>query len=82
MGRSRLRAGKRPGPYPAADRPDWEASIREGRWRDSGALPVEIPASYGRERRAVCYMVRELVSNYYDVITRSDGMPVLIDHQI
>jgi hypothetical protein len=35
----------------------WLESIREGRWRGSGAIPVDIPASYGLERRGVWYLI-------------------------
>lgn len=35
----------------------WEASIREGRWQSSGAVPVDIPASYGPERRGVWFLI-------------------------
>lgn len=30
---------------------------RSGGWRGSGAIPVDIPASYGLERRGVWYLI-------------------------
>src|SRR3954471_18553323 len=35
----------------------WLESIREGRWRGSGAIPVDIPASFGLERRGVWFLI-------------------------
>jgi hypothetical protein len=35
----------------------WVQTIREGRWQGSGAVPVEIPANFGRERRGVWYVI-------------------------
>jgi len=35
----------------------WESSIREGRWQGSGAVPVDIPANYGLERRGVWFLI-------------------------
>jgi hypothetical protein len=35
----------------------WQESIREGRWRDSGAIPVDIRASDGLERRGVWFLI-------------------------
>ncbi len=35
----------------------WHATIREGGWRHTGAIPVDIPASYGLERRGVWYFI-------------------------
>ncbi len=35
----------------------WQKSIGEGRWNGSGAIPVDIPASYGLERRGVWYFI-------------------------
>jgi hypothetical protein len=48
-------------PRPELDSPrtgwTWEASIREGRWQGSGAVPVDIPANYGLERRGVWFLI-------------------------
>jgi hypothetical protein len=35
----------------------WLASIEQGRWQGSGAVPVDIPASYGLERRGVWFLI-------------------------
>ncbi|WP_233578712.1 hypothetical protein [Tautonia sociabilis] len=35
----------------------WQQTIRDGGWRGSGAIPVEIPASFGLERRGVWYLI-------------------------
>jgi hypothetical protein len=35
----------------------WLETIRQGSWRGSGAVPVEIPASYGLERRGVWFLI-------------------------
>ncbi|QDV36354.1 hypothetical protein [Tautonia plasticadhaerens] len=35
----------------------WQQTVKDGGWRDSGAIPVEIPASYGLERRGVWYLI-------------------------
>ena len=34
-----------------------QQTIREGGWWDSGAIPVDIPTSYGLERRSVWYLI-------------------------
>ena len=80
----------------------WLETVRRGDWRGSGAIPVEIPATFALDggvwylvRRgirgllvpderglAVCYMLVEPASHYYQVMTRSDRMPVLIDERI
>jgi hypothetical protein len=35
----------------------WLESIHEGRWRGSGAISVDIPASYGLGRRGVWFLI-------------------------
>ncbi|WZO97141.1 hypothetical protein EP7_004163 [Isosphaeraceae bacterium EP7] len=80
----------------------WLSTIEEGGWRNSGAVPVDIPASLAMERGvwyrvrqgvrgllvpdergfAVAYVICEPASHYYQVMTRSDRMPVLIQEQI
>jgi hypothetical protein len=81
----------------------WLKTVQDGGWRHSGAIPVDIPASYGLERRgvwylievgirgllvpdergcAVAYMICEPSSHYYQIMTGSPRMPVLIDQRI
>ena len=97
--------GQRPGPEPVPARapagPGWRPSS-EGGWRNSGAIPVDIPATLGLERGvwyrvrqgirgllvpdergiAVAYMICEPATHYYQVMTRSPRMPVLIEERI
>jgi hypothetical protein len=35
----------------------WLKTIQEGGWRGSDAVPVDIPASYGLERRGVWFLI-------------------------
>ena len=35
----------------------WQRTIEEGGWRGTGAIPVDIPASYGLERRGVWFLI-------------------------
>jgi hypothetical protein len=35
----------------------WLETIERGGWRDSGAVPVDIPANFGLERRGVWYLI-------------------------
>lgn len=35
----------------------WLETARSGGWRGSGAIPVDIPANYGLERRGVWYLI-------------------------
>lgn len=35
----------------------WESSIREGRWQNVEAVAVDIPATYGLERRGVWFLI-------------------------
>jgi hypothetical protein len=35
----------------------WLKTVREGGWRGSGAIPVDIPASFGLERRGVWFLI-------------------------
>ena len=37
----------------------WLQTIKEGGWRGSGAIPVDIPASFGLERRGVWYLIEQ-----------------------
>jgi hypothetical protein len=37
----------------------WHATIREGGWRGTDAIPVDIPASFGLERRGVWYLIEQ-----------------------
>ena len=96
--RPRARAGSCPGPAGRGCE-----TIRAGGLAGLGAIPVDIPASFGLERRgvwylieqgirgllvpdergyAVAYMICEPSSHYYQVMTGSDRMPVLIDQRI
>ena len=36
----------------------WLSTIREGGWRGTGAIPVDIPSSYGLGRRGVWYLIQ------------------------
>jgi hypothetical protein len=36
----------------------WLSTIRDGWWRGTGAIPVDIPASYGLDGRGVWYKVQ------------------------
>jgi hypothetical protein len=80
----------------------WLSTIEEGGWRGSGAIPIDIPATFALERgvwflvrqgvrgllvpdergSAVVYMICEPASHYYQVMTRSPRMPVLIEERI
>lgn len=81
----------------------WHQTIQDGGWRGCGAVPVEVPASYGLERRgvwflietglrgllvpderglAVCYLICEPASHYYQIMTGSPRMPIFIDQRI
>jgi hypothetical protein len=83
----------------------WLETVQGGGWRhlDPPPVPVDIPASFGLERRgvwyhievgirgllvpderglAVCYMLCEPASHYYQVMTGSPRMPVLIGQRI
>jgi hypothetical protein len=80
----------------------WLATIHDGGWSSSGAIPVDIPATLGLERGvwfrirqgirgllvpdergiAVAYMICEPSSHYYQIMTRSPRMPVLIEERI
>jgi hypothetical protein len=33
------------------------STIREGGWRETGAIPVDIPANYGLEQRGVWFLI-------------------------
>ncbi len=35
----------------------WLSTVQEGGWGGTGAIPVDIPASYGLERRGVWYLI-------------------------
>jgi hypothetical protein len=35
----------------------WLGTIREGGWRGTGAVPVDIPANYGLERRGIWFLI-------------------------
>jgi hypothetical protein len=35
----------------------WLETVRQGGWRDSGAVPVDIPATCGLERRGVWFLI-------------------------
>jgi hypothetical protein len=37
----------------------WLRTIREGGWRHTGAVPVDIPASYGLDGRGVWYLIEQ-----------------------
>lgn len=37
----------------------WRETIEMGGWRGSGAIPVDIPASFGLERRGVWYLIEQ-----------------------
>jgi hypothetical protein len=76
----------------------WRATIDDGGWAGTDAVPVDIPATLACDRGvwyrvregirgllvpderglAVCFMICEPASHYYQVMTRSDRMPVLI----
>ncbi len=76
----------------------WLKTVDEGGWRESGAVPIIIPATFAVERgvwyrvregirgllvgdergKAVVYMICEPASHYYQVMTRSERMPVLV----
>ncbi|MHC5538097.1 hypothetical protein ACYOEI_07695, partial [Singulisphaera rosea] len=81
----------------------WRATIEEGGWRNIEARLVDIPASFGLERRgvwylieagirgllvadergnAVAYIVCEPATHYYQTMTGSPRMPMLIDQRI
>ena len=80
----------------------WLATIQDGGWSNSGAIPVDIPVTLGLERGvwfrvrqgirgllvpdergiAVAYMICEPATHYYQIMTRSPRMPVLIEERI
>ena len=35
----------------------WHTTISDGHWKGSGAIPIDIPACYGLERRGVWYLI-------------------------
>lgn len=37
----------------------WRETIEQGGWRGSGAISVDIPASFGLERRGVWYLIEQ-----------------------
>jgi hypothetical protein len=74
-----------------------QESLTAGKWRWLEPQPVEIPADFGLEKgiwfgvtqgmRGILvhdhvYMLTEPASHYYEVMTRHDRMPVLIDQVI
>ena len=50
-------AGARAGSCPAPAGPGWRP-LQDGGWRGSGAIPVDIPATFGLER-GVWYRIRQ-----------------------
>ena len=80
----------------------WLSTIESGYWRNVGAVPVNIPATFVYDRgvwvhvrqgirgllvpdergNAVVYMICEPSSHYYQIMTRSDRMPVFIGEKI
>lgn len=80
----------------------WLATIEGGYWSPTGAVPVEIAATFAYDRgvwihvrqgirgilvpdergKAVCYMICEPASHYYQNMTRNDRMPVFIGERI
>jgi len=80
----------------------WYDTIREGGWRNTAAVPVDIPARLALEAGvwyrvrqglrgllvpderglAVAYVICEPSSHYYQIMTRSPRMPLLIDEKI
>jgi len=37
----------------------WHETIKAGGWRHTAAIPVDIPASFGLERRGVWYLIEQ-----------------------
>ena len=80
----------------------WLTTIEEGGWRNCGAIPVDVPATFALDRGvwyrvrqgirgllvpderglAVAYMICEPASHYYQIMTRNDRMPVLIEERV